>query len=146
MVVFVVPLNANAENARDQSSCARCASGAALCCRVALNSLLPCLRQAHANKRKGFDLSRRCWRWWSINRPVRYSTVSLSIVLAIVVLSTFVDTDSCRPAIVPDANHLEHIAALQLKLVASPWLIGPQDGDFVVRMDVVWRIIILEEG
>src|SRR3954451_19716665 len=101
-----------------------CASGAALGCRVALNSLLPRLRQAHANKRKGFDLSRRYWRWRSIGRPVGYSTISLNIVLAIVVLSTFIDTDSCRPAIVPDANHFEHIAALQLKLVASPWLIG----------------------
>lgn len=72
------------------------------------------------------------------------SAVSLGFVLAIVILRSLVDPHARRPSVIPDPDDLEHVASLQFELIASPWLISPQGGHFVVRMDLVFRVIILE--
>jgi hypothetical protein len=48
-------------------------------------------------------------------------------------------------AIVPDADNFEHIAALQFELITGPSLICPEGSYYIVRVDIVLRVVILEE-
>jgi hypothetical protein len=72
------------------------------------------------------------------------TTVALFPMSGFILFCTLGYADACRPSIIPDAYHLEHLTTVQAKLIARSGLVGPENRNLVTGMDVVLRIIILE--
>lgn len=114
---------------------------------VAVNRLLPVLGQADADKGKGLHLAADGrGRVVGAARRVGDTAVALGLPSGFPLLGPLVEHDTSGPAVVPDANHLEHISALEGKLVGCSRLVGPEDGHLVGGVNVVVGIVVLEEG
>lgn len=53
------------------------------------------------------------------------------------ILGALIEAHTGGPTVIPDTDNLEHVTPLQLKFISCTWLIRPQDGNFVVGMNVV---------
>lgn len=109
-----------------------------------VDDLSPMLRKTDADQRERLDIShghRRCGRPM---RAIRHSTVALFSVSCVVIFGILGDSNSCSPAVVPNADDLQHIATVQRKLVVCARLVCPQGGNTITGSNVILRVIILE--
>jgi hypothetical protein len=78
-------------------------------------------------------------------RGMRNTAVSLSLSPGFPFVCALIHHNACGPSVVPYAYYFQHITPLQGELVSGTWLVRPKDGHPVPRMDVILRVVILEE-
>lgn len=112
---------------------------------VSLNRLPPVLRQADTHEGECLEVAVALGRTVSGSGRARYAAISLRLSPRLPFLCSLINHETRRPTVIPDAHDLEHISTLQSKLIRSPGLVSPQDGNLFARVNVVLGIVVFEE-
>src|SRR4051794_465203 len=105
------------------------------------------LWEADADQRECLDFTAHCrGAVTATARGIGDAAVSLGLPSRFPLFCSLIHHNASSPAIIPNADYLEHIASLQAKFVSSAWLVRPQASHTIARMDVVLGIVVLEKG
>lgn len=113
---------------------------------ISLNSFPPVFWQADANKGEGLDLAAHRRRIVLMSaRGVGNTAVSLGLSSSFPFIGPLIHQNTRCPTVIPDTHNLEHIAAFESEFVGGTGLVGPECSDSITRVNVVLRVVILEE-
>jgi len=103
------------------------------------------LRQTHAHERERLDLASSSFAiLWPGGSAVAHAAVALHFILGPPVLGLAAHAHARRPPVVPDAQHLDHVAALEGEFVGGAGFVGPEGGDEVSGVDFVLGVVVFE--